>query len=212
MLTDLLRQKGEKRLIDDIIYNGIDAIWDQVFTLQFGIGDKDGSLGPGTDEAAKESHHQTTSFSREERRVSDILPLGKSSFASVLSFTDARDETNARKEEYVVGKSLQEEGDVTNVLKLLKYLHKLYSGSGFETNGMVNEDLFISAKLTRKILRQIEDPLLLAGKMLPTWMAQLSQHFPEVIPLKTRMLQFQLTAFDSVRTLHILTQALHQTR
>ena len=62
-----------------------------------------------------------------------------------------------------------------------------------------NLDLFISQKITNKLVQQIQDPLVLSANATPDWCQELTFSCPMLFPFETRLLHFQCTAFGASR-------------
>lgn len=62
-------------------------------------------------------------------------------------------------------------------------------------------DLFMSKKITNKLLQQIQDPLVLSSNSLPMWCEDLNQSCPFLFPFETRQLYFACTAFGASRSI-----------
>ncbi|QLQ78176.1 hypothetical protein HG537_0A04230 [Torulaspora globosa] len=56
-------------------------------------------------------------------------------------------------------------------------------------------DIFINAKLSAKLSRQLEEPLVIASGILPAWSLQLTKDYNFVFPLETRLFFLQCTSF-----------------
>ncbi|CAR26071.1 hypothetical protein ZYGR_0E00500 [Zygosaccharomyces rouxii] len=80
--------------------------------------------------------------------------------------------------------------DILNLLKFAK------------TNNLPN-DLFVNAKLSAKISRQLEEPLIVAGGVLPDWSLYLTKNYPFLFPFETRMFFLQCTSFGYGRLIQI---------
>lgn len=63
----------------------------------------------------------------------------------------------------------------------------------------LNEDLFMSKKISNKLLQQIQDPLVLASNGLPKWCEDLNFSSPFLFPFETRQLYFNCTSFGTSR-------------
>lgn len=60
---------------------------------------------------------------------------------------------------------------------------------------------FINTKLTAKLNRQLEEPLIVASSCLPRWSEDLARLFPFLFPFETRHLFLQSTAFGYSRAM-----------
>ncbi|KAI5298305.1 Ubiquitin-protein ligase [Ascosphaera atra] len=58
---------------------------------------------------------------------------------------------------------------------------------------------FINTKLTAKLNRQLEEPLIVASNCLPAWSEDLARQFPFLFPFETRHLFLQSTSFGYSR-------------
>jgi E3 ubiquitin-protein ligase TRIP12 len=100
----------------------------------------------------------------------------------------------------------------TSTLKLLKLLHSLTvrwdeiledtqdSFSVPPKPDLVSQ--FVNTKLTAKINRQLEEPLLIASNCLPLWSQDLARHYPFLFPFETRYLFVQSTSFGYSRCMN----------
>jgi len=60
---------------------------------------------------------------------------------------------------------------------------------------------FINTKLTAKMNRQLEEPLIVASNCLPDWSEDLARSFPFLFPFETRHLFLQSTSFGYARSI-----------
>lgn len=72
-----------------------------------------------------------------------------------------------------------------NILTLLK----------FTKVSQLPSDIFINAKLSAKLSRQLEEPLVIASGILPSWSLQLTKDYNFIFPLETRLFFLQCTSF-----------------
>lgn len=90
------------------------------------------------------------------------------------------------------------------ILRLLRVLHSLNT---LEAESSVfggdrrplPESAFINNKLTAKLTRQLEEPMIVASSCLPDWALDLPQHFPFLFPFATRYNFLQSTSFGYAR-------------
>ena len=94
------------------------------------------------------------------------------------------------------------------VLCLLRTLHALnrYWGSLYEGltrlyAPVINPAEFINSKLTAKVNRQLQDPIIIMTSNLPTWLKEVASICPFLFPFETRQLLFYVTSFDRDRAL-----------
>lgn len=80
--------------------------------------------------------------------------------------------------------------DILNLLKFTKV-------------NTVPNDLFVNSKLSAKIARQLEEPLVVAGGVLPDWSLYLTKNYPFLFPFETRIFFLQCTSFGYGRLIQI---------
>jgi E3 ubiquitin-protein ligase TRIP12 len=81
-------------------------------------------------------------------------------------------------------------------------LHKLNTQIADEdivTAQSLAETAFINNKLTAKLTRQLEEPMIVASSCLPDWAMDLPLHFPFLFPFTTRFSFLQSTSFGYAR-------------
>lgn len=95
---------------------------------------------------------------------------------------------------------------VDDVLQLLAQINfidnsiKAYHKDDDEVNHL-GTDLYISKKITNKLLQQIQDPLVLSSNSLPPWCEDFNQSCPFLFPFDTRQVYFNCTAFGASRSI-----------
>lgn len=105
---------------------------------------------------------------------------------------------------------------VAGLIEVLRQLHWIY----FRMSGYVmrkesvqltieglREDVdiqFHSDKLNAKLVRQLSDPLVICGGVVPGWCFSLSRDATFLIPFETRRILFQSTSLGVARALHLL--------
>jgi len=105
--------------------------------------------------------------------------------------------------------SLDKNITTASILRLLGILHEMNShidevvsekGIG---NNLTAEPLaqFVNTKLTAKLNRQLEEPLIVASNCLPTWSEDLARLYPFLFPFETRHLFLQSTSFGYARSM-----------
>ncbi|KAF9461243.1 hypothetical protein BDZ94DRAFT_1196596 [Collybia nuda] len=100
--------------------------------------------------------------------------------------------------------SLPEDAPHAKILRLLRVLHQLNT---FEAERSVfagekrnlPDAAFVNNKLTAKLTRQLEEPMIVASSCLPDWALDLPQHFPFIFPFATRYNFLQSTSFGYAR-------------
>lgn len=95
------------------------------------------------------------------------------------------------------------------ILRLLGLLHGLNANIddvlalNKETIKLVSEpsSQFVNTKLTAKLNRQLEEPLIVASNCLPSWSEDLARLYPFLFPFETRHLFLQSTSFGYSRSM-----------
>lgn len=100
--------------------------------------------------------------------------------------------------------SLPDEVPHAKILRLLRVLHKLNAAESERPtrpldNRALPESAFINNKLTAKLNRQLEEPMIVASSCLPDWAIDLPQNFPFLFPFATRYNYLQSTSFGYAR-------------
>lgn len=105
--------------------------------------------------------------------------------------------------------SLSKDATTASILRLLRVLHEMNATIDdilTETRDHAHitpEPLaqFINTKLTAKVNRQLEEPLIVASSCLPSWSEDLARLFSFLFPFETRHLFLQSTAFGYSRAM-----------
>jgi len=97
------------------------------------------------------------------------------------------------------------------VLCLLRTLHALnrYWGTLYNSacmdfpyyHSIISNSEFVNSKLTAKVNRQLQDPIIIMTSNLPTWLKEIASVCPFLFPFETRQLLFYVTSFDRDRAL-----------
>jgi E3 ubiquitin-protein ligase TRIP12 len=105
--------------------------------------------------------------------------------------------------------SLEENPTSSAILRLLSLLHGYNANiddilaQNKETVQLVSEpsSQFVNTKLTAKMNRQLEEPLIVASNCLPSWSEDLARLYPFLFPFETRHLFLQSTSFGYSRSM-----------
>jgi E3 ubiquitin-protein ligase TRIP12 len=105
--------------------------------------------------------------------------------------------------------SLNKDPTTASIIRLLRVLHEMNSTIDDiltdvkDSSAITSEPLaqFINTKLTAKINRQLEEPLIVASDCLPSWSEDLARLFSFLFPFETRHLFLQSTAFGYSRAM-----------
>ncbi|KAL1955735.1 hypothetical protein VTO42DRAFT_8133 [Malbranchea cinnamomea] len=134
------------------------------------------------------------------RRVEGPPPPEPSTLASSAPDDDESGET--------MPESLQKSPITSSILQLLRVLHRLNSQTDYILDASKDVHVtpealtqFINTKLTAKLNRQLEEPLIVASSCLPSWSEDLAKHFPFLFPFETRHLFLQSTCFGYARAM-----------
>ncbi|KAB8346105.1 hypothetical protein FH972_023153 [Carpinus fangiana] len=106
--------------------------------------------------------------------------------------------------------SLTENPITADILRLLKTLHELNSNlDEVLTDNRLAIKIragslgqFVNTKLTAKLNRQLEEPLIVASNCLPSWSEDLARVYPFLFPFETRHLFLQSTSFGYSRSMN----------
>ena len=109
----------------------------------------------------------------------------------------------------VLPSSLHEHPQTSKTLRLLNIFHEMNANLDDvvdETGKDVSvkaESLsqFVNTKLTAKLNRQLEEPLIVASNCLPKWSEDLARLYPFLFPFETRHLFLQSTSFGYSRSM-----------
>ncbi|KAI2705110.1 hypothetical protein CBS147317_2062 [Penicillium roqueforti] len=105
--------------------------------------------------------------------------------------------------------SLDKDPTTSSIIRLLRVLHEMNATiddiltDTKDSATITSEPLaqFINTKLTAKINRQLEEPLIVASDCLPSWSEDLARLFSFLFPFETRHLFLQSTAFGYSRAM-----------
>ncbi|KUJ12253.1 uncharacterized protein LY89DRAFT_673252 [Mollisia scopiformis] len=105
--------------------------------------------------------------------------------------------------------SLDKHPATSSILRLLNILHAL--NANLDDVLAENKDAlklnveslsqFVNTKLTAKLNRQLEEPLIVASNCLPSWSEDLARLYPFLFPFETRHLFLQSTSFGYARSM-----------
>lgn len=105
--------------------------------------------------------------------------------------------------------SLHEHPETSTILRLLNILHEMNANlddvlddsNEFITVNAEPLAQFVNTKLTAKLNRQLEEPLIVASNTLPKWSQDLTSLYPFLFPFETRHLFLQSTSFGYHRSM-----------
>jgi len=118
-------------------------------------------------------------------------------------------ETTTSAADYSMPPSLHEHPTTSNILRLLNILHEMNANlddvlDDSKMNIIVRAESvahFVNTKLTAKLNRQLEEPLIVASNCLPSWSEDLARLYPFLFPFETRHLFLQSTSFGYARSM-----------
>ncbi|GMF67433.1 unnamed protein product [Aspergillus oryzae] len=125
------------------------------------------------------------------------------------ALTSSTPESAAKNASTEMPPSLSQDTTTASILQLLRLLHEMNATlddivtESKELVALKPEALaqFINTKLTAKLNRQLEEPLIVASSCLPSWSEDLARLFPFLFPFETRHLFLQSTAFGYSRAM-----------
>ena len=105
--------------------------------------------------------------------------------------------------------SLHEHPATSTILRLLNILHEMNANlDDVLDDSKASIDVkaepvaqFVNTKLTAKLNRQLEEPLIVASNCLPRWSEDLARLYPFLFPFETRHLFLQSTSFGYARSM-----------
>jgi E3 ubiquitin-protein ligase TRIP12 len=114
--------------------------------------------------------------------------------------------------------SLANHPTTVSILRLLNILHDLNANIDDimvenKNNLLLNVEplsQFVNTKLTAKLNRQLEEPLIVASNCLPSWSEDLARLYPFLFPFETRHLFLQSTSFGYARSMSRWQNAQHE--
>ncbi|BFZ56712.1 Ubiquitin fusion degradation protein 4 [Savitreella phatthalungensis] len=88
------------------------------------------------------------------------------------------------------------------LFELLSSIHALRISESTATPDSLDlTDQFVNGKLTAKLNRQLEEPLIVASSALPRWAEELPRAYPFLFPFESRYLFLQSTSFGYSRSM-----------
>ncbi|KAJ6027994.1 hypothetical protein N7540_003570 [Penicillium herquei] len=105
--------------------------------------------------------------------------------------------------------SLSKDAITASILRLLRIVHEMNATiddilMDARDHGTISPEplaQFINTKLTAKVNRQLEEPLIVASSCLPSWSEDLARLFPFLFPFETRHMFLQSTSFGYSRAM-----------
>jgi E3 ubiquitin-protein ligase HECTD1 len=91
--------------------------------------------------------------------------------------------------------------DVLQLLAQINSIDQSIMSENEEEESHLPHEIYISKKLTNKLLQQIQDPLVLSSNSLPSWCEDYNQSCPFLFPFETRQIYFNFTAFGASRSI-----------
>ncbi|TQN72180.1 putative ubiquitin fusion degradation protein [Colletotrichum shisoi] len=131
--------------------------------------------------------------------------------AETLSFSSNSEASTEENGDGSVPASLAKHPSTASILRLLNILHEL--NANIEDVMVENSEKdavrlnvepmsqFVNTKLTAKLNRQLEEPLIVASNCLPSWVEDLARLYPFLFPFETRHLFLQSTSFGYARSM-----------
>lgn len=102
-----------------------------------------------------------------------------------------------------VPSSFNSDEQTSVALRLLSVFFDLNSTSNvYRLPPLANESVFISSKLTAKLNRQLDEPLIMASGIMPPWMVDATRLYPFLFPFDSRYVFLQSTSFGYSRSMN----------
>lgn len=129
--------------------------------------------------------------------------------APIAKLSTSEEDQHTRKHDGLPS-SLDGHPITSSILTLMGILHELNASlddirdAVGRTGLILNAEplaTFINTKLTAKMNRQLEEPLIVASNCLPDWAEDLARSFPFLFPFETRHLFLQSTSFGYSRSI-----------
>ena len=178
------------------------------FHLEFSMGDRD----IGLDTTVFGAVHNSDARSPENRRHmwTNIytVKFRKVAGPAQVESEPASPEPTSRDDSIltVMPDSIPSDSQQAKILQLLCVLHTVNAkqadsvvASELGSTIGLPETAFVNNKLTAKLNRQLEEPMIVASACLPDWSVDLPQFFPFLFPFDTRYTFLQSTAFGYAR-------------
>ncbi|SCU94770.1 LADA_0G11078g1_1 [Lachancea dasiensis] len=116
----------------------------------------------------------------------------------VVKFKKMKDNVRDQIEDQTIGKLYTEEvtnnekNPVYDILILLKTL-----------SGCIEDESFVNSKISAKLARQLEEPLIVSGGCLPGWTLSITKDYPFLFPLDIRIFFLQSASYGYGRLIQI---------
>lgn len=125
------------------------------------------------------------------------------------TLANAEQDASAQADPFELPSSLTKDQTTASILRLLRVLHEMNATiddiltEAKDRTNISPEPLaqFINTKLTAKVNRQLEEPLIVASSCLPSWSEDLARLYSFLFPFETRHLFLQSTAFGYSRAM-----------
>ncbi|VDN02850.1 unnamed protein product [Thelazia callipaeda] len=101
-----------------------------------------------------------------------------------------------------MNKSVEENNRIPeNIVRTLSVISRLYQIAANISEYEISSDIFVSEKLTLKLLQELSDPLIVSSRALPSWCDELIFNHPCLFAVETRINYFRATAFGASRSI-----------
>ena len=179
---------------------GSPGIWARIHTIYYRPAQEEASPGPGAAQAAGAGGKKGKGGKQHSKRkavdsvwTEGSLPARSNPLVQFLASALPREHLQP-------DPSLE----VLSLLRVLhginRYWHFLYTGDR-KNKPLLPVTEFINTKLTAKVTRQLQDPIVIMTSNLPSWLKDIGSLCPFLFPFETRQLLFYVTSFDRDRAL-----------
>jgi E3 ubiquitin-protein ligase TRIP12 len=173
--------------------SGGPSVWDKVHTFTYNMLTCDKDKATTRDE---EEGQANNSRAQTESKVVDVKELVKEKLSG---------------QQFIAEEIDQEIASVLDLINILIWLKEEHSRAyHFENDfvflNSVQQDNLVSSRLTSKVMRQLQDLLIICGKCLPAWVHSVVRHYPFLFPFDLRRQYFHLTSLGVGHAIQYLLQ------
>ncbi|KAK5773550.1 hypothetical protein RI543_005179 [Arxiozyma heterogenica] len=143
---------------------------------------------------------QNIHFKIYEKDNTKIVDLGAKSNPEDEDYDMENEEGDEEKEDPLcnIYDNIESFGSETNqatedIMKVLRVLRVCFQ----------NDDYFVNSKLSAKLARQLDEPLVIVGGVLPEWTLRLTKEYSFLFPFESRMFFLQCTSFGYGRLIQL---------
>lgn len=136
-------------------------------------------------------------YKKLDKSIRDVWQKSQRIKVKFVSKSDKFEETQGDEKESISRMKSSTPADhddpALDILKILKFLH----------NCSISAENFVNTKLSSKLARQLDEPLIVLSIRLPEWATLLTKEFSFLFPFETRMFALQCISFDQGRLIQL---------